>query len=90
LGSCRPEQTKGKRARDTDRELVRIVAVAQPAFAKVRDNPEDDVFNDIRRSSAPCLNASDTSFLFFDQTATVAAPQPELQRPPSLAVFRLD
>jgi hypothetical protein len=35
-------------ARDTDRELVQAVAaVAVPAFTKVWDNPDDDVYNDI-------------------------------------------
>jgi hypothetical protein len=30
--------------RDTDRQLVRaVVAASEPAFAKVCDNPEDDV-----------------------------------------------
>jgi len=35
-------------SRDTDRELAHAVtAAAVPAFAKVWDNPEDDVYNDI-------------------------------------------
>lgn len=35
-------------SRDGDRELARAVtAAAAPAFAKVWDNPDDDVYNDI-------------------------------------------
>ena len=35
-------------SRDTDRELAQAVtAAAVPAFTKVWDNPEDDVYNDI-------------------------------------------
>lgn len=35
-------------SRDTDRELAQAVTTASaPAFAKVWDNPEDDVYNDI-------------------------------------------
>jgi hypothetical protein len=35
-------------SRDTDRELAHAAtAAAVPAFAKVWDNPEDDVYNDI-------------------------------------------
>ena len=34
--------------RDTDRRLVRAAAAAsEPAFAKVWDNPEDDVYNTV-------------------------------------------
>jgi hypothetical protein len=34
--------------RDTDRQLVRaVVAASDPAFAKVWDNPEDDVYNTV-------------------------------------------
>ena len=35
-------------SRNTDRELAQAVtASAVPAFAKVWDNPDDDVYNDI-------------------------------------------
>jgi hypothetical protein len=34
--------------RDTNRRLVRAAAAAsEPAFAKVWDNPEDDVYNTV-------------------------------------------
>ncbi|MGD0838827.1 MAG: toxin-antitoxin system, antitoxin component, Xre family protein [Polyangia bacterium] len=35
-------------SRDTDRELAQAVtAAAAPSFAKIWDNPDDDVYNDI-------------------------------------------